>query len=247
VIEPSEAQPQDRLKLLLLYGQVLTVDHFLNDTDANLLFETLLQARQIAETLPDQQGRADALSALGQAHYFATLMARRRSGASPNSSADQGHYHEAFTYQQQALQLREALHDTRGQAESHFYLGIVYERWQQRDLAVQHYTQALQIAEQFGHVFEQSEPTRHLAWDAFLKGDLDQALVSAKLALALREVANFRPHLPFDHLLLSDIYLKKGDRTNAVLHAETASTLAKAIGSTRVIAITNERLERLNK
>lgn len=247
LIETSEAKPQDRLKLLLLYGQILTVDYFLNDTDADLLFETLLQARQIAETVHDQQGIADALSLLGQAHYFATLVARVSSGASPNNPQDQGQYHEALTYQQQALELREALNDTRGISESHFYIGIVYERWQQRDLAVEHYTKALQTAEQFGYLFERSEPTRHLAWNAFLKGDLDRALVSARQALSLREAANFRPHLPFDHLLLSDIYQAKGERANAVLHAEIASTLAKAMGSTRALTGASEHLERLNK
>lgn len=247
LIETSETQPQDRLKLLLLSGQVLTVAHFLNDTDANLLFEPLREARQIAETLPAQQGIADALSLLGQAHYFVTLMARARSGGSLDSLQDQGAYREALAYQQQALELREALHDTRGQAESHFYIGIVYERWQQRDLAVEHYTKALQIAEQFGHLFEKSEPTRHLAGDAFLKGDLDQALVLAQQALSLREAANFRPHLPFDHLLLSDIYQAKGERASAVLHAEIASTLANEVGSTEALAWANESLKQLNE
>ena len=247
LIETGEAKPQDRLKLLLLSGQVLTMDHFLNDTDANLLFEPLREARQIAETAQDQQAMADALSLLGQAHYFATLIARVGSGVSPNSPQDQGDYHEALTYQQQALDLREALHDTRGQAESHFYIGIVYERWQQRDLAVEHYTKALETAEQFGHLFEQSEPTRHLAWDAFEKGDLEAALTHALQALSLREAANFRPHLPFDHLLLSDIYQTKGERANAVRHAEIASALAKAMGSSRAITMTNECLERLNE
>src|SRR2546423_14953781 len=115
------------------------------------MFTTILQARQIAETSEDQQGLADALSVLGQAHYFATLKERRRSGATTNSSQDQGLYAEALTYQQQALELREALHDTRGQAESHFYIGIVYERWQQREQALEHYMKALEIAEQAGY------------------------------------------------------------------------------------------------
>jgi tetratricopeptide (TPR) repeat protein len=247
LIETSEAWPQDRLKLLLLSGQILTVDHFLNDTDAHLLFEPLLQARQIAETTRDQQGMADVLSVLGQAHYFATLMARVGSGASPNSSQEQGDYHEALAYQQQALELREALHDTRGMSESLFYIGIVYERWQQRDLAVKQYTKALQTAEQFSHPFEQSEPSRHLAWDAFGQGDVEAALTYALRALSLREAASFRPHLPFDHLLLSDIYQAKGERANAVLHAEIASTLAKEMGATRAIAMTNECLARLNE
>lgn len=247
LIEANEVKLQDHLKLLLLYGQVLTIDHFLNGKGADLLFSTILQARQIAETAHDQQSIADALSLLGQAHYFATLVARVKSGASPNSPQGQGKYAEALTYQQQALELREALHDTRGVSESHFYIGIVYERWQQEDLALEHYRKALQIAEQSGHLSERSEPTRHLAWNAFWKGDLDQALTYALQALSLREAANFRPHLPFDHLLLSDIYLKKEDTANALLHAEIASARAKAMGSARALARASERLEQLNK
>ena len=150
LVETGEAKPQDRLKLLLLYGQVLTVDHFLNDTDADLLFEPLLQARQIAERVHDQQGIAD-------------------------------------------------------------------------------------------------EPTRHLAWNALLKGDQDQALVYAQQALSLREAVNFKPHLPFDHLLLSDTYQARGDRANALLHAEIALTLASEIGSTEALAMANKQLERLNR
>lgn len=99
LIEASEAMPQARLKLLLLYGQILTSDHFLNETDASLLFEPLEQARQIAETVQDQQGLSDALSLLGQAHYVVTLRARIKSGASLNSSQDQGAYQESLTYQ----------------------------------------------------------------------------------------------------------------------------------------------------
>jgi tetratricopeptide (TPR) repeat protein len=247
LIEASEAKPQDRLKLLLLYGQILTIDHFLNETDATLLFEPLVQARQIAETVQDHQGLSDALSLLGQAHYFVTLIARDKSGASLNSSQEQGDYREALTYQQQALELREALHDSRGMSESHFYLGIVHERWQQRDLAGEHYVKALQIAEQAGHLFERSEPARHLAGLAFEKGELDQALTYAHQALFLREAANFRPPLPFDHLLLGDIYQAKGDMANALLHAEIAFALAQEMGSTSALAMADEQRERFKK
>lgn len=172
----SEAKPQDCLKLLLLYGQILTTDHFPNETDAPRLFEPLVQARQIAETTQDQQGLADALSLLGQAHYFVTLKARGKRGASLNNAQGEGDYQQALTYQEQALELREALHDSRGMSESHFYMGIIYERWQQRDLAREHYAKALEIAEQAGLLFEKSEPTRRLAGIALRKGDLDQAL-----------------------------------------------------------------------
>ena len=50
LLEASEVKPQHRLKLLLLYGQVLVVDHLLTRGDADLLFSTILQAKQLADS-----------------------------------------------------------------------------------------------------------------------------------------------------------------------------------------------------
>lgn len=99
LVGASEATPHDRLKLLLLFGQILTTDHFLNEPDAPRLFEPLVQVRQIAETTHGQRGLADALSLLGQGYYFVTLRARRTRGASLNCTQDEGDYQEALTYQ----------------------------------------------------------------------------------------------------------------------------------------------------
>jgi len=223
-------KPQHRLKLLLQYGQVLVVDHLLTRGDADLLFSTILQAKQLAEGAQDQQGIADALSLLGQAHYFAAVVASLKSGASPDSPQGQGKYDEALAYQQQALELREALHDTRGVSESYFQIGVVYERWQQYDQAQAYYTQARQIADQYGHLFEKTEPARHFTLHALRKGNLDQALTLGLQALSLREEARFKPYLPLDHLLLRDVYLAKGDTANAQFHTEIASALAEEMG-----------------
>jgi tetratricopeptide (TPR) repeat protein len=237
LVEAQEMKPQDRLKVLLLYGTVLTVDYLLVNTDADLMFSIIVQAKHVAEVAQDQQGIADALSLLGQAHYLAPLMRRVRSGASPDSPQDQGELDEALAYQQQALELREALHDTRGVSESHFWIGVVYERWQQYEQTHEHYVKALQIAEQSGYSYEKTEPTRHLASYALRQGDLDQALTYAKLALSLREEAGFRPYLPLDHLRLRDIYQAKGETANAQLHTEIASTIAKAMGYPTLVSI----------
>jgi len=78
----------------------------------------------------------------------------------------------------------------------------VYERWQQHNAALQCYTKALQIAERFRYLPEKTEPTRHLAYHALSKGDVNQALGYARQALTLREESGFKPYLPFDHLLL---------------------------------------------
>jgi len=104
--EADEVAPQDRLKLLLLYGKILTVDHLITRGDTDLMFSTILQAKQIAEAVVAQQGMADALSILGQAYCNATTVAIVKSGALPFGSRGQGKYEEAFVYQQQAFELQ---------------------------------------------------------------------------------------------------------------------------------------------
>lgn len=234
LIDVGEVNPQNRLKLLLLYERVLIVDHLLTRGNADLMFSTVLQARQIAEAVQNQQGIADALSLLGQAHCFATTVASLKSGTSPFIPRGQGEYDEtlaaALAYQEQALKLREALHDTCGVSESYFQIGLVHERWQQYEQAQEYYLKARQIAEQFGHFFEKTEPARHVAIHALRKGNPDQALTLALQALKLREEARFKPYLPLDHLLLRDIYLAKGDTENAELHTEIASAIALEMG-----------------
>lgn len=247
LLQANEVQPQQRLKLHLLYGQVLIVDHLLTRGGGNvdLLFSLCQNARQIAEASRDQKGIADALSLLGQAHYFTVVV----SGAVVDNPQS-GKYDQALTYQQHALEIRETLHDTRGISESYFQVGVIYERWQQFERAEEYYTKALQIADQHGHLFEKTEPSRHFAVHALMRGDLNQALTFALQALSLREEARFRPYLPIDHLLLRDIYLAQGDTANAQLHTQKASALAEEMGYPHLVssmADTRERLAAMQK
>lgn len=230
LLEAREATPQHRLGLLLAYGQVLIVDHFLARGEPEPMFSTILSAKQVAEAVQDRQGIADAASLLGQAHYFAAVVENRKSGTPLTSAPGDGKFEQALAYQQQALELREALHDTRGISESNFQIGVVYERWQQYERSQEYYTQARQIADRHRHAFEKTEPARHVAFHALREGDLDQALDLALRALALREEAGFMPYQPLDHLLVRDVYLAKGDTANAQRHAQQAAALAEAIG-----------------
>ncbi len=232
--EAREVAPQDRLKHLLLSGKVLTVEYLLHRGDPALMFSTLHQAKQLAESTQDQQGLADALSLLGQAHCNATTVAILKRGALPFGT--QGDYEQALTYQQQALPLQEAMQDTRGISESHFCIGLVYQFWQQNDRARDHFKEALQVAEQHGHILEQAEPHRHLTVDALFRGDLDQALLHAQHALTFREAGGFRLYQPLDHLTLWDIYLKKGETAQAQLHLQQASTLAEEMGLATLVS-----------
>ncbi|MBV9228279.1 MAG: tetratricopeptide repeat protein [Chloroflexi bacterium] len=245
LLEAGEVTQKDRLKLLLLYGRVLIVDHLLLRGETDLMFSTILQAKQIAEATQDQQGIADALSLLGQAHCHSTTIAIVKSGALPFGTQGQGKYEEALAYQQQALSLLEALHDTRGISESFFCIGLVYQFWQQNDLAREYFTKALQVAEQYGHILEQAEPHRHLTMDALFQGDLDQALTHARLALSFREAGGFRPYQPLDHVSLWDIYSKKGDTARAQFHMQQASALAEEMGLTTLVSSMRSVIDRL--
>jgi tetratricopeptide (TPR) repeat protein len=237
LLDAPEATPQSRLKLLLLYGQVRVVDHFLTrGQGVESVLAVIQQAHQIADATQNRQGIADALSLLGQAHYFASVVANRAQGIPLTSTPGDGKYDQALRYQQQALALREALQDTRGMSESYFQIGVVYERWQQDARAQEYYAQARQIADAYDYAFEKTEPARHCAFQALREGHLDQALARALQALALREAAGFRPYLPLDHLLLRDIYQAKGDTAQAHLHAQHAQVLAEELGLQSLVA-----------
>lgn len=243
--EADEAESHNHLKLLLLYGRVLNVNHLIQRGDSDLLFSIILQAKQVAEATETQQGIADALSLLGQAHCNATTVATITNGALPFGPRGQGRYEEAFAYQQQALQIQEALHDTRGISESLFGIGLVYQFWQQNEQAREYFTRALQVAEEGEHILEQAEPHRHLMLDASFRGDLEVALSHALSALSFRETGAFKPYQPFDHLALRDIYLKKGDTTRAEFHLQQATALAETMGFSELISSLTETMDRL--
>jgi tetratricopeptide (TPR) repeat protein len=236
LLDEREVAQGDRLKVLLLYGQVLVVDLLLGRGEPDLLFATARQVKESADELEDQLRIGDALNLLGQAYYFATITELLKNGQPVNSSQEEGKFIEAFGFHQQALQLREALNDTRGISESHFELGSVYERWGQDEQAVEHYRQASQVAEQYNYRYEKVEPARHLALHALMKGDLEQALIYGERALSLREEAGFKPYLPLDHLLLVNIYMARGDVASAQLHLQQATALAEEIGYPALVA-----------
>ncbi|GHO51969.1 hypothetical protein [Ktedonobacter robiniae] len=240
LLEAREATPQSRLRPLLLYSQVLIVDHLLTRGETELMFSIISQAQQVAEAIQDPQSRADALSLLGQAHCNATTIASLKSGVSPFVPQGQGRYDEelttALTHQRQALQQREALNDTRGISESYFLIGLVHERWCLDEQAQDYYARAGQVAEESGHAFERTEPTRHRALHALKQGHLEQALPLALQALKLREEAQFRPYQPLDHLLIRDIYLARGDTAKAQQHTEAASAIAAEMGMETLVA-----------
>lgn len=220
----KEVHLRDQGKLTLQYGKVLVANYYLTNRDFDLALATSLEAKQLAETAHYEKGIADALSLIGQAHYYKKL----------NSGA--GDYEEALTYFQQALTLREKLHDTRGISEALFYSGLTYEQRSLADKARESYTEALQFADLYNHKLEKSYALRHLAGLAADRGDLDAALNYALTSLALREEIGFRVYLPHSHILVGDIYLAREDFENALINYQNAQGLAEEMGIKNALA-----------
>ena len=214
----KEVHLRDRVKLTLQYGRVLVANYFLSNKDFDLALATSLEAKQLAETIHYEKGTADALSLIGQAHYYKML------------NAGEGDYEEAFTCFQQALKIREKLRDTRGISEALFYRGLTYERRGLLDDAHESYTESLQFADLYNHKLEKSYALRHLAGLVADRGDLDAALNYALTSLALREEIGFRVYLPHSHILVGDIYLEREDSENALINYLNAQGLAEEMG-----------------
>jgi len=241
--EAQEVTPQSRLILLLLYGKVLLVEHLIRRNNPELMFSVIRQAKALAEKIQVPEYVADAVSLLGEACCNATTMSILESGNMPFGRQDK--YHDALAYQQEALKLRETLHDSKGCSESHFLLGLIYQFWQQNELAREHFMTAIQIAEDNGLVLEQAEPNRHLMFDARLQGDLDQALLYGERALFFREAGGFKPYQPLDHLALRDVYRQKGDAEKAQFHERQAMILAEEMGVAEHMTFVSASSERL--
>src|SRR5579883_3459242 len=120
---------QDQIKLLLHNGSVLTSKTLFENAPVEEAISILEQAKQLAIELDDKQLIADALNAIGFAHYVASNNRR------------EGDPHMIRAYFQEALELRRTLHDERGISESLFHLGLIAETLGQRDVAHSHYTQ----------------------------------------------------------------------------------------------------------
>ncbi len=214
----KEVHLRDRVKITLQYGKVLIANFFITNKDFDLALAMSLEAKQLAEAAHYEKGIADALSLVGQAHYYKKL------------NSDVGDYEEALTHFQQALAIREKLHDTRGISEALFYSGLIYEQLSLPEKAHASYTEALQFADLYNHKLEKSYALRHLAGMAEGKGDLDAALNYALTSLALREEIGFRVFLPYSHVLVGDIYLAREDSENAFINYQNAQGLAEEMG-----------------
>lgn len=205
-----EVRPVDQMKFLLRYGSFLVQHYFLTNCEEALMLSVVQRARQGAEALQDESGIATALFLAGQTLYYHHLL----TGGND--------YTEARDYFLRSSTLRKKIGDTYELAESLFYTGLTYDRQEQSAQAKEYYLHALETAEQQGNTWAASEATRHLTDHS----DGEQRLRYALRSLELRVEMNFRRALPSAQLLLSDIYIERGDLERALEYCQLAEELA---------------------
>ncbi len=218
--EMNEITQQDQLKLLLQSGKILTNNIFYRHRTIEEAFATLERAKQLATSMMDAQGEADALDLLGLAWYYKQFITKEGESSIP------------LAYCQQALERYEVLGDLRGISESSFQIGLIYTNGDQPDydLAQSYYTKAYQIARQYGYKLEQSYVVRYLGGLYFrMQGDLERARQCFEESLRLRQEIGFKIALPFSHLAVGEMCVKQNELDTAAIHYHQAAALATEI------------------
>ena len=215
LIHAPEVTQRDQARLLLHYGNMLTIKTLFENAPVEEAVSVLEQAKQLATKLDDEQLIADALDGIGYAHYIIA------------SNKREGDPHVLRAYFQEALERRRGLHDERGVSESLFHLGLIAEPLDQIEVARSSYTQALQIAQQQGYPAEASDALRHLGLLEQAQGNFTQAQQYLTESLHLREHMGIHPYLPFAYHAVADVYLAQGNVELASSQCQKALDLAR--------------------
>jgi tetratricopeptide (TPR) repeat protein len=213
----------ERLRISLAQGTLFADRVFHADRGYDEAAAILDTARALAERLHDERSAATALDLLGMADYYRVMQA---------GSDD---YAPALQRFQTALARREELDDSRGVAESLFHVGLIHERWEQYDDALDFYRRAYTLARDYGHLLEQSYAARHLGGGEQEVGDLDAALVYFRESLALRQEVGYTLLLPLAHIALGEVMLARNEGDGAAHEYEQAHALAQSMQSPLVM------------
>jgi tetratricopeptide (TPR) repeat protein len=207
LINLSEVRQIDQASFFIGYASFLIDVYFLNNRDEALMVSSVQRARQFAEASGDEATLAKSLLLSGKMRYFQCLL----------KGIDE--YTEVRDYLQRASILCEKLGDDYDQAEVFFYTGLTYDRQQKGSpQAKDYYLRALSLAEQQDNKWAASEATRHLTDHS----EGDERLNYARRSLDLRYEMQFKRALPSAQLLLSVIYIDRGDLEHALEYCQQA-------------------------
>ena len=144
-------------------------------------------------------------------------------------------------YFEQALELRQAINDARGMAQSHFHIGLVYQSKRQsadddRQKAFASFQKAYELAQEGGFRFEQAHAARHLAYAYDKQGEPDRAYACHKEFLETNEIIGFKPYLSPANVMVGLAHYKRGELGEAAGYFRTAYGLASEMGSKPFLA-----------
>ena len=124
---------------------------------------------------PDDKTRADALYNMGEVAYVRRFM------------REEGEWQTALDYHNQALDLRRAIPDPRGQCHSMSRIGIIYERQDDDDTAQDYYQQVIELADSIPYPLGKTRPYTHIAAYLLRQDDTAAALDYFQKCLAISE------------------------------------------------------------
>jgi tetratricopeptide (TPR) repeat protein len=212
-------------------GRVLADRNFFHRSDPGRARQAIGAGLRSARRARHEPSVADGTQALGQLYF---------------SQAFRTHdWEKPRRLFREAVALRERLGDTRGVAQSTFYLGLTFEQQSpaQIDVALEHYRRALSLSTDAGDKVLQSYAHRHIGGIKEERGQIDEAFLDISRSVELRREGGFTVGVPFALLQKADFVAKHRQRLDeAIMLTEEAISVAEAAHSTRALAETNAAL-----
>ncbi|MEV6637005.1 tetratricopeptide repeat protein [Actinoplanes sp. NPDC051470] len=173
---------------------------------------------------------ADAALARGRILHARFLNERASSGPSPVEDPDE------LPLFEHATQLYQALGDTRGQAETLFWIGCLHQVIRRDNVtAVPHLERSRQMAAQIGDKSTQAEALRHLGIAAHMAGRLDEARGQLEESSRLRREVGALPGLAANMVGLAYIAAAQDRHADALATLDEANAIAQAHGAHAIV------------
>ncbi|GAA2183311.1 tetratricopeptide repeat protein [Micromonospora lupini] len=173
---------------------------------------------------------ADAALARGRILHARFLAERATSGSSPVEDPAELQLFE------RAIELYQALGDTRGQAETLFWIGCLHQVIRRDDeTAVPHLTRSRQMAAQVGDKPTEAEALRHLGIAAHTAGRLDEARERLEESSRLRREMGALPGVAANMVGLAYIAAAQDRHTDALATLDEANAIAQAHGAHAIV------------
>ncbi|MEV4561751.1 tetratricopeptide repeat protein [Kitasatospora sp. NPDC049285] len=148
---------------------------------------------------------------------------------------------------ERAAQLYAELGETRGEAESAFWIGTFHQVVRDDNAAaLPYFTRALELATAAGDRLTSSYALRHLGFTEHMAGRLDAARAYFEESSRLRTELGFLPGVAANQIGLAHIAAQQDRRDDAAALLKEATTLAESTGSRNVlrwIAAAREELD----